>query len=173
MNEAINNIMTRRSVRSFTDRKIEKNDLEMIAAAAVYAPSACNYQTWRFTVIQNPGLITKLAKAVAAETGAPSGYNFYAPNAVILASNERTSSFGVEDCSCALENIFLAAHALGIGSVWINQLRGISDKPKVRAVLRELNLPESQIVIGMAALGYAASPARKPDKDISNINYFL
>lgn len=165
--------MTRRSIRSFTDRKIERADLEAIATAAVYAPSACNFQTWRFTVVQKPELITKLAKAVAAETGASSDYNFYAANAIFLASNERTSSFGVEDCSCALENIFLAANALGIGSVWINQLRGISDKPEVRAVLDELGLPKTQIVFGTAALGYAAKPAGKPDKNMSNIKYIL
>ncbi|MHB1151760.1 MAG: nitroreductase family protein [Eubacteriales bacterium] len=172
MNEALNNIMTRRSIRSFTDRKIERADLEAIAAAAVYAPSACNFQTWRITVIQKPELIDKLAKAIAVQTGS-SDYNFYKPNTVILASNERTSPFGAEDCSCALENIFLAAHALGIGSVWINQLRGICDEPAVRVVLDELGLPESQIVYGTAALGYAAAPGRKPNKNMSNINYFI
>ncbi len=172
MNEALNNIMTRRSIRSFTDCKIERADLEAIAAAAVYAPSACNFQTWRITVIQKPELIDKLAKAIAVQIGS-SDYNFYKPNTVILASNERTSPFGAEDCSCALENIFLASHALGIGSVWINQLRGICDVPAVRVILDELGLPESQIVYGTAALGYAAEPGRKPNKNMSNINYFI
>ena len=78
---------------------------------------------------------------------------------LILASNERDNPHGVEDCACALENVFLAAHALGIGSVWINQLKGICDRPKVRALLTRMHLPESHIVLGCAALGYAARPA--------------
>lgn len=172
MNEALNNIMTRRSIRSFTDRKIERADLEKIAAAAVYAPSACNLQTWRITVIQKPEMIMKLANTVALQIKSP-GYNFYAPNAFILVSNERSSPFGAEDCSCALENIFLAAHALGIGSVWINQLRGICDAPDIRAILFELGLPGSYVVYGAAALGYAKEPGRRPDKNMSNISYIV
>jgi nitroreductase len=173
MNEALNNIMTRRSVRSFTGRKIERADLEAIATAAVYAPSARNLQTWRIIVVQKPELIKKLAKAVATETGASPDYDFYNPNAIILVSNERTSPFGAEDCSCALENIFLAAHALGIGSVWINQLRGNCDKPGIRAVLDEIGLPQSHIVYGMAALGYAAKPPAQTNKNMNNISYVL
>jgi nitroreductase len=172
MNEALKNIMTRRSIRSFTDRKIERADLETIAAAAVYAPSARNLQTWRITVVQNPDLITALEKAVAQQIGNPD-YDFYAPNALILVSNERTSPFGAEDSACALENIFLAANALGIGSVWINQFRGICDTPAVRGILAKLELPESQIIHGAAALGYASEPGSKADKDMTKIRYFL
>jgi nitroreductase len=56
--------------------------------------------------------------------------------------------------------MFLAAHSLGIGSVWINQLRDISDKESVRTIFRELGIPDSQVAFGTAALGYAAEPEK-------------
>jgi nitroreductase len=60
----------------------------------------------------------------------------------------------MEDNACALENIFLAAHSLGIGSVWINQLRHCCDEAEVRAILEEWGIPEDHVVYGIAALGY-------------------
>ena len=58
-----------------------------------------------------------------------------------------------------MENIFLAAHSLGIGSVWINQLQGICDDPKVRQILSILEIPADHVVYGMAALGYGELPS--------------
>ena len=83
---------------------------------------------------------------------------------LIIPSNERESRWGREDNACALENIFLAAHALGIGSVWINQLQGICDVPEIRAMLHEFGIPENHVVYGMAALGYAKE---EPENDIT------
>ena len=92
---------------------------------------------------------------------------------MILASNERDNQLGMQDCACALENIFLAAHSLGIGSVWINQLNGICDVPEIRFVLNELRLPENHIVLGMAALGYAAEPGRPANKREDVVEWIL
>ena len=59
---------------------------------------------------------------------------------------------------------------LGIGSVWINQLRGICDEPEIRAILREWKIPDDHVIYGLAALGYAASePCRMWKKGIVNI----
>ena len=67
----------------------------------------------------------------------------------------------MEDNACALENMFLAAHSFGIGSVWINQMRDICDEPEVREMLRSWEIPDSHRVFGMAALGYAAASEKK------------
>ena len=61
------------------------------------------------------------------------------------------------DCACAMQNIFLAAKSLGIGSCWINQLGQTYDDPEVRAFLTKLSIPENHRVYGCAALGYAAA----------------
>ncbi|MBQ3099538.1 MAG: nitroreductase family protein [Clostridia bacterium] len=169
MNSVIEAILTRRSVRAFSDKPISNEDLSLIAKCAVYAPCARNRQLWNFAVVNDRDTIAKLAKATAAAIGADPSYNFYAPNALIIASAPRDSRFGTEDCSCALQNIFLAAHSLSIGSVWINQLCDCYDDPDVRAVLSEAGVPADNAVHGMAALGYPSSPVSQMTKDESNI----
>ena len=166
MNEVMQTILTRRSIRAFTDQNIEKDVLRQLADAARYAPSAMNRQTWKFTVVSNAKYIHALASAISAHLNRGGDYNFYGATALILASNEKDNPHGTEDCACALEDIFLAAHSLGIGSVWINQLKGICDVPDIREVLDELHLPKNHLVLGMAALGYpAVSPAFPSKRD--------
>ena len=94
--------------------------------------------------------------------GSPS-YNLYRPAALIIPSNE-TGLIKTWDNACALENIFLAAHSMGIASVWINQGSDTCNDPGVRAVLTELGVPEDHMVYGMAALGYAAAEPKDVEK---------
>ena len=105
MNETLNSIFTRRSIRKFTDQRISNDDLKIIAKAACYAPNARNTERWQFTVIHNKEKIKKLAKAIAKELDMGIDYNFYGPDALIIASNSRENEYGIEDCACALENI--------------------------------------------------------------------
>lgn len=170
MNEVIENIFTRRSVRHFREKNISKEHLKIIAEAAVYAPSGMNRQTWQFTVVQNKDILKKLAAAAEKELGREN-YDFYKPDTLIIASNVKESIWGVEDCACALENIFLAAHSLGIGSVWINQIREICDRESVRMLLREIGVPDGHAVYGCAALGYSDEEGHIKVEKKNNIKY--
>ena len=89
------------------------------------------------------------------------GYDFYDPAVLIIPSNERDSRWGPEDNACALENIFLAAWSLGIGSVWTNQVREVCDRPEVRNLLRKWGIPDTHVVYGTAALGYPTESCLK------------
>lgn len=171
MNEAMNNLLTRRSTRKFTKEPIPADVLKDIVDAALHAPSANGRQTWKFTVISNQQIISRLAAAIGAEIGNPD-YNMYHPTVLIMPSNLREAGLGREDNACALENIFLAAHAHGVGSVWINQMHGISDRPAIRAILNDLEVPENHVVFGMAALGYPAldAPVREMER-IGKVTY--
>ena len=159
MNETLQTIFTRRSIRSFTDQPISKEHLDLLVQAALCAPSGMGLQTWQFTVVSSREKIDRLAQVIG-KTLNRENYDMYRPAALIIPSNEKESRFGKEDDACAMENIFLAAHSLGIGSVWINQLQGICDESAVREVLRELQIPDSHVVYGLAALGYAAGPVK-------------
>ncbi len=154
MNEVMQAIMNRRSVRKFTDKPVPKEILADLAQAALHAPSGMGKKTWKFTVISDSAKIRALAAAMEKELGR-NGYDMYAPSALIIPSNLRDSRFGVEDNACALENIFLAAYSYGVGSVWINQMRDICDAPVIRKMLTDLGIPDNHVVYGMAALGYA------------------
>lgn len=162
MNTILENIMTRRSTRAFEEKPIPAEELQQILQAAIYTPSGMGRQTWQFTAVTNREKIQTLAAAISKELGRD-GYNMYAPELIIIPSNDRESPWGMEDNACALENIFLAAHAFGIGSVWINQLRDICDRPSIRSLLTEWGVPEHHVVYGIAALGYAAP---SPEKEI-------
>lgn len=171
MNEVMKNLLTRRSTRAFQKQEIPREELEQILQAALYAPSGMNRQTWKFTAIVNQEKIQKLAEVVGKELGRD-GYNFYCPSALIIPSNEKESVWGKEDNACALENIFLAAHSFGIGSVWINQLNNqLADRPAVRTLLKEFGIPDTHTVYGIAALGYPASPEKKEVE--KNGNYVI
>lgn len=163
MNAVMENLLTRRSIRAFENKEIPKEELEQILKAAQYAPSAMNRQTWQFTVLCSRPRIQELAAAIGKALGREN-YTMYDPQVIIITSNLRDARFGIDDNACALENIFLAAHSFGIGSVWINQLRDACDDPKVRGMLRDMGIPDDHKAYGIAALGY---PAGAEPKDVS------
>ena len=154
MNQVMETILTRRSVRAFNEKDIPREELEQILKAAIYAPSGMNRQTFQFTAIVNRDKIQELAGLIEKSLSR-TGYNFYKPAVLVLTSNTKESNWAKEDNACALENMFLAAKSFGIGSVWINQLQGICDEPEIRAFLKAVGVPDNHVVYGAAALGYA------------------
>ena len=80
---------------------------------------------------------------------------------VLVLADGGASTF-VEDGSCVLENMMLAAHALGLGTVWVHREREIFDSEKGKALLREWKLPETLCGVGAIALGYPAQEAGQP-----------
>ncbi|EKQ50254.1 MULTISPECIES: nitroreductase [unclassified Clostridium] len=164
MNEVLQNILSRRSVRQFKPEQIKDDELKLILEAGTYAPSGMNKQSWQFTVVQNKEKIEQLAKVIREALGRDAGYNFYAPPTLIMLSNDKDNTNGLADCACALENIFLMANSLGIGSCWINQLKTICDEKEVREVLTSFEIPENHIVWGIAAVGYPESTPKAHER---------
>lgn len=155
MNEVLNNIYTRRSIRKFTEQAVPKDLVDEVVKAGTLAPSGKNLQTYRFFIMQKEESILALQEVVAKGMENPS-YTFYGTKALVIVTCNKEDVNGVEDGSCALENMMLAAHSLGLGSCWINQLKYCGDKPEVAAYLDKIGLPEGRRVVGMLALGYAA-----------------
>jgi long-chain acyl-CoA synthetase len=161
-NPVLQAILTRRSIRHFCDRPIPEELLRIILQAAIQAPTGHNLQTWRFTVLQTKEAIHKLRETIevtVAERRAGGDrkiqfYGFDNPVCLVLISNDRRNPDGCQDASCAAENLFLAAHTLGIGSVWINALMTIGDEPRIRNLLNGYAIPSEHIVWCIAALGY-------------------
>lgn len=155
MNDVLNTIYTRRSIRKFTDQVVPEELIDEVVKAGTYAPSGKNLQTYRFFVMQNADSILALQSVVGKGMDNPS-YTFYGTKALIIVTCNKDDVNGVEDGSCALQNMMLAAHSLGLGSCWINQLKYCGEKPEVAAHLDSIGLPENRYVVGMLALGYAA-----------------
>ena len=151
MNEAIKNMLTRVSVRKFTAEKVEDEKLKTIVECAKASPTGKNRQMRKFTVVHNREKIQELARAVSSVLDIPN-YRIYDCDALILISFEEDDRFGYCDSSVAIQNIYLAAHALGLGSVWINQLREKCNSPEIRRVLDSFNIPKNHVVCGISAI---------------------
>lgn len=169
MNPVMQAILTRRSIRKFVDKPIPRELLDMLLQAGYHAPSGHNMQTWRFTVLQNAEKIALLKETIArvAKEKKVNFYGFEQPPCLILISNDSRNADGCQDASCAAENIFLAAHSYGLGSVWLNALMTLCDEPEIRALLDSYGIPANHRIWCMAAVGYPAAPgvalAKKKD----------
>lgn len=171
-NPVISAIYGRRSVRDFQDKRIPKDILEQIVACGYQAPSGHNMQTWKFVVLTNREKINGL-KEIIQPVAKKKGVHFYGfnnPDTIILVSNDIRNPDGVQDSSCAIQNMMLAAYSLGLGSVWLNPLMKICDEPEIRPILSEYGIPQNHNVWGMVALGYPAnqpSPLAKKENVVS------
>ncbi len=154
MNEVLKNIHARRSVRAFADKAIPRAILQDILQAGLSAPSAMNNQLWQLTAVSNPDRLTGLQHAVQTVLNRPDYGKFYGAATLVLVSVPRDYAHGIADTACVLENIFLAACSLGVGSVWINQFKNICDEPVMRQALTACQVPENHVIWGAAALGY-------------------
>ena len=177
-NEVLENIKARRSVRAYTGQQVLEEDLQAILEAATYAPSGMHLETWHFTAIQNMDKLTELNERLKGafaksddsrlqERGHSKTYccYYHAPTLVIV-SNEPTQWWAGMDCACAIENMFLAAQSLGIGSCWINQLGITCDDPEVREFITALGVPANHKVYGCVALGYPDSKIPMKEKKV-------
>lgn len=173
INPVMQTILSRHSIRKFTDRSIPENILDMILKAGFHAPSGHNLQSWKFTVLTKEQDIQNL-KMVTKETAKAKKVNFYGwenPKVLILISNDNRNQYGCQDASCAAENIMLAASSYGIGSVWLNPLMTLRDVSPVKELLDEYKIPEKHTVWAAIALGYPVADGTALAKR-ENVIYF-
>ncbi len=159
-------IGSRRSCRAYLNKPVDKKDLQAILEAGMAAPSAMGAQDAFIVAVTKPELTAKLRRMNAQVMGTDTDPYYGAP-VIVLVFASRTNKNGVQDGSCILENMMLAAHALGLGSCWINRENEMFDTEEGRELMRGMGLPEGLAGVGAIALGYAAkepSP-RKPRKE--------
>lgn len=159
----IENIMTRASVREFTNRPIGADTLEQLVKCGMAAPTAVNAQPWAFVVVTEREVLDSL------NAHHPWARLETATAAIIvcgdmeLALDGPAREYWVQDCSAATENILLAAHAYGLGAVWCGVYHGPESErvPEVSAVL---GLPETIIPLDIVTLGFPARNVEPKDK---------
>ena len=167
-NEAIKNIMTRTSIRKYTDQPVSKTDIETLLRAGMAAPTAVNRQPWHFVVVTDKSKLKELA-------GGRGGMLEQCALAIVVCGNmEKTmqgkgQEFWIQDCSAATENILLAANALGLGAVWTG---GYPMEERVASISKALKLPETIIPLCTIVIGHPAeSPTPKDKWKPENISY--
>lgn len=141
--------MKRRSIRSYLEKPVEKEKIDILLRVAMSAPSACNTQPWEIIVSHKQETLDEIRKALPMAR-----YN--APCAITVCGNthlcRNTKQMWVQDCSAAMQNIMLATTALGLGSLWIGVY---GTEPLVKKIMNVMNLPEHVIPLGIAYIGYS------------------
>ena len=146
--EAIEAIMSRRSIRRYADKKIPDETITKLLKAAMNAPSAHNRQPWHFIVVDDRETLNKVPEYHQ--------YSKMLENAshaiVVLGDNEiQTTDFWIHDTSAATENILIAANALGIGAVWL----GVHPhETLIKGTKKLFNIPDHVTPLGIISLGY-------------------
>lgn len=157
-NAAYENIMTRSSVRSYTDQEVADSVVEKLLRAGMAAPTAVNKQPWEFIVVNDT--VTKNKILESSPNIRPLAD---APLAIVVCGNldlaveGEGQSYWIQDCSAATENILLAANALGLGAVWCG-IYPIEDR--VKSLKETLQIPENIIPLNVICIGY---PEGKPN----------
>lgn len=157
-------LLTRRSVRKYSDRPVEDEKLDKVLTAGLYAPTGMNNQAPVLVAVQDKETRDRLSRMNAAVMGA-SGDPFYGAPCVIVVLSDPERMTWVEDGSLVLGNLMNAAHSLGLGSCWIHRAKECFDTPEGKALLRAWGVPETYRGVGNCILGYAAEePEAKPRK---------
>jgi nitroreductase len=158
---------TRRSIRSYTEQPVSKEELRIILDAAMIAPSAGNAQPWHFIIVDEPGILRQVPALNQYAAMAPK-----APVSIAVCANlneEKYKGFWVQDCSAAIQNMLLAVTGLDLGAVWT----GIYPmKERVKGFQNLLQLPENIIPLALLVIGRpAAESARKSRFDAAKVHY--
>ena len=158
-------IKTRRSTRSFKPDSIPEDLLDAVLEAGTYAPTGMNRQSPVIIAVSDKKYREKLSKLNAAIMGVDKDPYYGAPTVVLVLADPSANTF-VEDGSCVLENLMLAAHACGLSSVWVHREREIFDSEEGKKTFWHT---ASHVLrgVGSIALGYSAAEptARPPRKD--------
>ena len=155
MNEAMKNMLTRRSCRKYQDKPVPQELLEQVLLAGSYAPSALNRQPGKVVVLRDPEEIRELEQWNSKIAGgARVGTHMFYGAPVVLVVLVRNVSTAVEDGSLILGNLMLAAHSLGLGSCWIHRAREEFDSPRGKELLKKWGIEGDYIGVGHCILGY-------------------
>ncbi len=166
MNEAMKNLLERRSVRGYKKDLVPADVLDEILEAGKYAPSGMGQQKTLMVVTQDPELVAKLSRMNADVMGAKSDPFYGAPTVVIVFADSEQGTC-VENGSLVMGNLMNAAHAVGVDSCWIHRAHEVFDSEEGKALKAEWGVPESYIGIGHCVLGYRSGeyPEAKARKD--------
>lgn len=159
---AIENIMTRTSIRDYQDKPVEDAKIETLLKAAMAAPTAGNKQPWRFVVIKDKNTLKTLSANFHSMSMAEK-----APLAIVVCGDLNATfpgdgaGYWIQDASAATENLLLAAHSIGLGAVWCGVY---PQAEKVEKVSEILGLPDGIMPLDVVPVGYPAEDPMPKDK---------
>ncbi|MCL2149718.1 MAG: nitroreductase family protein [Dehalococcoidia bacterium] len=163
--ETLEAILTRRSIRRYTEEQVPQETIQKLLEAGMCAPSACDFQPWHLVVIDDHKILDEIPSfhrhaAMLRE----------APLAILVCGDPETSRYWQQDCSAVSQNILLAAHAMGLGAVWLGLY---PREARTQPMQKLLGLPETIMPLSLIALGHPAeekAPRVKPQDEKVHYN---
>ncbi|KAA6348932.1 FMN reductase [NAD(P)H] [termite gut metagenome] len=157
------NIMSRRSIRSYKPEQVSKAQLDTIIKCAINAPSAGNGQSWQVRVIQSQDLMNRIREV-------NSGFSYGAPSLIVVAK-DKNSAISSADCGLLTQNILLMAEAMDLGTVVLGNMGGIPNNPDAKDIIEALALPDTHEVLFAIAIGYKNESPEARERDASKVQY--
>lgn len=151
-------LFTRRSIRQYTNQPVSDEVVQDLLKAAMYAPSARNGQPWHFVVIRDRATLDQIPVIHSHASMV-----LQARLAILVCGRIESSllDFWLEDCAAATQNLLLAAHAKGLGAVWV----GVAPRKERMDGMRQLvSLPEGIEPFSLIPIGYPAEAKEQPDR---------
>ena len=151
-NKVVELIKSRVSCRAYSDKKVSLKKALEVAEAGKFAPSGKNRQICQIYVVNSKNKVEKLRTLSLNHLNRDC---MYGAKTIILVAGPREDDFTMQDSSCILENMFLAAHALKLSSCWINQFDQLFQTPDGAKIKKSFGIPEDYRIVGSCILGYA------------------
>ena len=166
MNEVLKSLETRRSIRSYLPEQTRDEELNQVLEAGTYAPTGMGRQSPVMVAVQKPELVKKLSQMNAAVMGSADDPFYGAPTVIVVLANADVPTYR-EDGALVMGNLLNAAHAVGLGSCWINRAKEVFESEGGRQLLKEWGIEGNYVGIGNCILGYIKGdvPEAKPRKD--------
>lgn len=152
-------IRTRRSIRKFQDKPVPRELVRIMLEAAMFAPSARNAQPWQFVVIEDRNMLSAYGRKHPNAEMAQQ-----APLGILVCGDKRlelSPGYWPVDCAAAVQNLLLAAHAVGLGAVWT----GVYPREDRMETLRQMcNLPPEVMPHSLILIGYPGESPAMPER---------
>lgn len=147
-------LKTRRSIRKYEDREVEKEKIDILLKAALLAPTSMNKKSWEFISVNDKDLIKKLSKSKEYGSKLLEG----APFCIVVIGDKERSDVWIEDASIASAVIHLTAHSIGLGSCWVQIRKRAHSNEEIAEdyVKKVLNIPDKYGVLSIIPIGYPA-----------------
>lgn len=164
-NEFLELLKTRRSIRSYRPDMIREEELDAIIEAGTFAPTAMGRQSPIIVAVSNKEIRDELSQMNASIMQSVNDPYYGAP-VILLVFAPKAQQTHIQDASCVLLNMMLAAHSLHIGTCWINREKEMFETPRGKQLMAEWRIDESYEGVGALAVGYKKEkdPCPKPRK---------
>ena len=170
--DLLKTIQTRKSIKSYKPDMVPKEIIDQIVMAGTYAPTGMNRQSPIIIAVTNKEMRDRLSRLNASIMGSDKD-PFYGAPVVLIVLADKNIPTHVYDGSLVMENLMLAAHALGIGSFWIHRAKEEFELPEGKEILKSLGIEGEYEGIGHCILGYPAVEYPEPTARKENWVYYI